>query len=190
MWKLQGKIPESFEHIRSDLRVLMEVRPQVVFSLMQVLPKKIIESTSKQTCTWGKEYCEKWGKPDDLSAVLSESSSRYKTAACGITWILAVDQFHILPSTKIPIPNSLCDSLLCKQQMEFRRYLSNWKHRKQQYWSYCSVLFKWFKPHPVIKSWWDRRMPWDVGWRLTVGEAWIDEEPPVPLIFSNLQFTD
>jgi len=51
MWKLQGKIPESFEHIRSDLRVLMEVRPQVVFSLMQVLQKKIIESTSKQTCT-------------------------------------------------------------------------------------------------------------------------------------------
>jgi len=153
MWKLQGKIPESFEHIRSDLRVLMEVRPQVVFSLMQVLQKKFIESTSKQTCTWGKEYCEKWGKPDGLSAVLSESSSRYKTDACGITWILAVDQFHILPSTKIPIPNNLRDS-------------------------------------PVIKSWWDRRMSWDVGWRLTVGEAWIDEQPPVPLIFSNLQFTD
>ena len=124
MWKLQGKIPESFEHIRSDLRVLMEVRPQVVFSLMQVLQKKFIESTSKQTCTWGKEYCEKWGKPDDLSAVLSESSSRYKTDACGITWILAVDQFHILPSTKIPIPNSLCDSLSCEKgkSKEFRRY--------------------------------------------------------------------
>lgn len=50
----------------------------------------------------------------DLGAALWESSSRQTTATCGVAWVLAVDLFHFLPSTKIPIPNRLCDRPVTK----------------------------------------------------------------------------
>jgi hypothetical protein len=50
--------------------------------------------------------------------VLCGLSSRQTAAACGVTWILAVNIFHFFPSTKIPIPNRLCDSLSCEKGKE------------------------------------------------------------------------
>lgn len=46
----------------------------------------------------------------DVSDAQIKALSR--TFTCGITWILAVNLFHCFASLKIPIPNSLGDSLL------------------------------------------------------------------------------
>jgi len=63
-------------------------------------------------------------KTANINAVLCGLSSRQTAAACGVTWIFAVNIFHFFPSTKIPIPNSLGDSLSCEKgkSKEFRRY--------------------------------------------------------------------
>ena len=98
----------------------------VQFNIGLIIKIKFFFETSTRQ-SWNIHiYVGTWGKTGNINiyVVLCGLSSRQTAAACGVTWIFAVNIFHFFPSTKIPIPNSLCDSLSCEKgkSKEFRRY--------------------------------------------------------------------
>ena len=47
-----------------------------------------------------------------------EASSELLAATCWVARVLAVDLFHHSPSAEVPVPNSLCNSLLQTEKLK------------------------------------------------------------------------
>jgi len=114
------------------------------------------------------------------------------------SWLLHVGLIHgysqSISFTPWPPPmyqSATASAIVCSVKKEWNRNqnkLVQVKEEAEKKLAWSKVICT--KPHLITKSQGDRRMPWDSEWRLTVVEAWIDEQPPVPLVSSNLQCLD